>query len=66
MVLVYMKKKYICYHQRFLFKFKNKKLNCFHFLQIDPTKQQDEHWLFGQIGNDKQGFFPAAYAEPIM
>ncbi|CAF0815781.1 unnamed protein product [Rotaria sordida] len=30
---------------------------------VDPSKQQDEHWLFGQIGNDKQGFFPAVYAE---
>ncbi|CAF1464097.1 unnamed protein product [Adineta steineri] len=32
---------------------------------VDPTKQQDDHWLFGQIGNDRQGFFPAAYAERI-
>ncbi|CAF4343732.1 unnamed protein product [Rotaria sp. Silwood2] len=32
---------------------------------VDPSKQQDEHWLFGQIGNDKQGFFPAVYAERI-
>ncbi|CAF5066691.1 unnamed protein product, partial [Rotaria sp. Silwood1] len=20
---------------------------------VDPSKQQDEHWLFGRIGNDK-------------
>ncbi|CAF0755063.1 unnamed protein product [Adineta ricciae] len=32
---------------------------------VDPTKQQDDHWLFGRIGNDKQGFFPLAYAERI-
>ncbi len=37
----------------------------FLFVQVDPTKQQDENWLFGQIGNDKQGFFPAAYTERI-
>ncbi|CAF5142812.1 unnamed protein product, partial [Rotaria sp. Silwood1] len=31
---------------------------------IDTThKQQDENWLFGKIGNDRQGFFPAAYVE---
>ncbi|CAF4920279.1 unnamed protein product, partial [Rotaria socialis] len=33
-------------------------------ITIDPTqKQQDENWLYGKIGNGKQGFFPAAYAE---
>ncbi|CAF0882259.1 unnamed protein product [Rotaria sordida] len=33
---------------------------------IDPTqKQQDENWLFGKIGNDKYGFFPAAYVERL-
>jgi hypothetical protein len=37
----------------------------FLFVQVDPTKQQDEHWLFGQIDNDKQGFFPVAYTELI-
>jgi hypothetical protein len=41
------------------------KLNRFIPIQIDPSKQQDEHWLFGQVGNDKQGYFPATYAEPI-
>jgi hypothetical protein len=35
------------------------------FLKIDSNHQQDENWLFGKIGNDKQGFFPAAYAERI-
>ncbi|CAF3138931.1 unnamed protein product, partial [Rotaria sp. Silwood2] len=39
-------------------------MNYFFFF-VDPSKQQDEHWLFGQIGNDKQGFFPAVYAERI-
>ncbi|CAF3513299.1 unnamed protein product [Rotaria sp. Silwood1] len=34
-------------------------------IMVDPSKQQDEHWLFGQIGNDKQGFFPVVYAERI-
>ncbi|CAF1269575.1 unnamed protein product, partial [Rotaria sp. Silwood1] len=33
-------------------------------ITIDTThKQQDENWLFGKIGNDRQGFFPAAYVE---
>ncbi|UJR27176.1 hypothetical protein I4U23_008472 [Adineta vaga] len=35
-------------------------------IAIDPTKQQDDHWLFGRIGDDKQGFFPAGYAERII
>jgi len=35
------------------------------YFKVDPTQQQDENWLFGKIGNDKQGFFPAAYAERI-
>ncbi|CAF4930633.1 unnamed protein product, partial [Rotaria sp. Silwood1] len=33
--------------------------------KVDPSKQQDEHWLFGEIGNYKQVFFPAVYAERI-
>ncbi|CAF1069901.1 unnamed protein product [Adineta steineri] len=34
-------------------------------ITVDPTQQQDENWLFGKIGNNKQGFFPTAYAERI-
>ena len=37
-----------------------------HFsLQVDPQQQQDENWLFGKIGQNKQGYFPAAYVERI-
>jgi len=32
---------------------------------VDPSKQQDDHWLFGHTGNDKQGYFPAAYSERV-
>ncbi|CAF2190332.1 unnamed protein product [Rotaria magnacalcarata] len=35
-------------------------------IAVDPSKQQDEHWLYGHIGNDKQGFFPVVYAERIV
>ncbi|UJR22027.1 hypothetical protein I4U23_025094 [Adineta vaga] len=34
-------------------------------ITVDPTQVQDENWLFGKVGNDKQGFFPTAYAEPL-
>ncbi|CAF5103328.1 unnamed protein product, partial [Rotaria sp. Silwood1] len=32
--------------------------------KVDPSKQQDEHWLFGEIGNDKQGFFSSSLPTP--
>jgi len=45
----------------------NKIIYCFFYpSKVDPTQEQDDNWLFGKIGSDKQGFFPIAYAERII
>jgi len=41
------------------------KIKWYFYFKVDPTQQHDENWLFGKVGNDRQGYFPAAYAEHI-
>jgi len=53
-------------HHILINKIKDYLLFLFYPSKVDPTQEQDDNWLFGKIGNDKQGFFPIAYAERII